>query len=67
MIVLYLNSSKNERYAVKVTKNVLSKIQKKEPDDANQIVLKFLDHSKAWQKNQVVNNDQNQLTSVHQC
>ena len=42
MVVSHLDSSKSERCAVKFPKNVLNKIQEKEPDIANQITLKFL-------------------------
>ena len=43
MIVLHLDSSKSERCAVReISKTVLSKMQKKSSDIANQITLKFL-------------------------
>ena len=40
MTVLHLNKSKSES---EIVKNVLIKIQRKEPDNINQIGLKLLD------------------------
>ena len=40
-----------------IFKHDLSKIQRKEPDDANQIILIFFG----------LDNDQNQLTFIHLC
>ena len=68
MIVLHLDSSKSERCALKFFKNVLSEIQRKEPDNENQITLKLVNEPlQGLAEKQLVDNDQSQLIVIHPC